>query len=84
MAYITHMGELIKPTQVHLVTREGEVKLNIVIDLNINLNTGNVEVKQGNALEKKVEQEESEKTLWAIPNFVKQEKVKFGKKKEQE
>lgn len=77
------MGELIKPTQVHLVTREGEVKLNIVIDLNINLNTGNVEVKQSNALEKKIE-EEDEKTLWAIPNFTKQDKVKFGKKKEQE
>ena len=77
------MVELIKPTQVHLVTREGEVKLNIVIDLNINLNTGNVEVKQSNALEKKIE-EEDEKTLWAIPNFTKQDKVKFGKKKEQE
>lgn len=78
------MGELIKPTQVHVITREGEVKLNITIDLNINLNTGNIDVRQSNALEKKVEKEdESEKTLWAIPNFTKQEKVKFGKKKEE-
>lgn len=77
------MGELIKPTQVHVVTRDGEVKLHITIDLNINLNTGNVDIRQSNALEKKVEQEESEKTLWAIPNFTKQEKVKFGKKKEE-
>jgi len=80
------MGDLIRPTKVHVISKEGEVQLNITIDLNINLNTGNVDFKVNKPVESKVEKEkeEDEKTIWAIPNFGSKDKVKFGKKKEQE
>jgi len=77
------MGDLIRPTKVHVITKEGECKLNITIDLNINLNTGTVDFQSAKAT--KIEQpEEDEKTLWAIPTFKSEDKVKFGKRKEQE
>jgi len=82
------MGDLIRPTKVHVVTKDGECQLNITIDLNINLNTGTVELQSSKAkIEKEqvkeVEQEEEEKTVWAIPKFKSEDKVKFGKRKEE-
>jgi hypothetical protein len=78
------MGDLIRPTKIRVVTREGECQLNITIDLNINLNTGTVDLQsaQANKIEKPIEDED--KTVWAIPTFKSEDKVKFGKRKEQE
>lgn len=80
------MGDLIRPSRIHVISKEGEVQLNITIDLNINLNTGNIESKVNNSPENKAEQEKEneEKTIWAIPNFKSNDKVKFGKRKDQE
>lgn len=78
------MGDLIRPTKVHVITKEGECQLNITIDLNINLNTGTVDVqstKTNKIIEK--EKEEDDKTIWAIPSFKSEDKVKFGKRKEE-
>lgn len=75
------MGDLIRPTKVHVITKEGECQLNITIDLNINLNTGTVELQSGKT--NKIVEEEEEKTIWAIPTFESKDKVKFGKKKEE-
>jgi len=79
------MADLIKPSRVHVITKDGEVQLNITIDLNINLNTGTVDFQSTKA-EKIKEQEENDddKTVWAIPTFKSEDKVKFGKRKEQE
>lgn len=74
------MGELIKPSRVSIITKEGEYKLHIIIDLNINLNTGSLDLKPV----KPSQEEDDDKTIWAIPTFKSQDKVKFGKKKEQE
>lgn len=69
------MGELIKPSRVSIITKEGEYQLHIIVDLNINLNTGDLKADKPNR-----EQEDDDKTIWAIPTFKSQDKVKFGKK----
>lgn len=66
------MASLTGPTQVNVVTKEGECKLHIVIDLNINLNTNKVEINS-----KQIDEEEQPE--WAIPSFKAAEKIKFGK-----
>ena len=78
MAYIINMGDLIRPTRVNVITKEGECKLHIVIDLNINLNTNSVEVKSRQTDNTPEVQEE--KTEWIIPSFKPGDKVKFGNK----
>lgn len=78
------MGDLLRPAKVHVVSKEGECQVNIVIDLNINLTTEGVALKSNRSERQEAEKEEEEKTIWAIPNFTQQNKVKFGKKKEQE
>ena len=76
------MVDLIRPTKVHVITKEGECQLNITIDLNINLNTGTVDIQSSKA-NKIVEKEDDDKAVWAIPTFESKDKVKFGKKKEE-
>lgn len=76
------MPELIKPTKVSVVTKEGECKLNITIDLNINLNAGTVDFQSAKVAKIEQQPEEDEKTVWAIPTFKSEDKVKFGKRKE--
>lgn len=78
------MADLIRPTKVQVVTKEGECQLNITIDLNININTGTVEL-QSSKVNRVIEKEmkEEDKTVWAIPTFESKDKVKFGKKKEE-
>jgi len=72
------MGDLIRPTRVSLITKEGECKLHIVIDLNINLNTNSVEVKsRQDDVAPELKEESPE---WVIPSFKPGDKVKFGKK----
>jgi hypothetical protein len=80
MAYIINMGDLIRPTRVNVITKEGECKLHIVIDLNINLNTNNIEVKSRQTDNTPEIKEEEEKTEWIIPSFKPGDKVKFGMK----
>jgi hypothetical protein len=75
------MGELIKPTKVHVITKDGECQLNITIDLNINLNTGGLQITATKNDEPK--QVEEDKTVWAIPKFSSGDKVRFGKNKEE-
>jgi hypothetical protein len=71
------MGSLITPTKINVITKEGECKLHIVIDLNINLNTTNVSINSRQAATPEVQEE---KTTWEIPSFKSVEKVKFGNK----
>ena len=68
------MGNLLKPQNVKIITKEGECVVAISLDLNINLNGNNVEVVEA----KKQEVEPSFE--WAIPEFKSEEKIKFGKK----
>ena len=78
------MAQLIKPTEVSVKTVNGEVLLNIKLDININLTQGNI-VQQSVVPETKVEGKLEEKkkedaTLWEIPDFSSVPKIKFGTK----
>jgi hypothetical protein len=77
------VAQLIKPTEVSVKTVNGEVLLNIKLDININLSQNNI--AQTNGIETKVEGKLDEKkkedaTLWEIPNFSNVPKIKFGSK----
>ena len=78
------MAQLIKPTEVSVKTVNGEVLLNIKLDININLCQSNT-VQQTNVSEAKVDGKLEEKkkenaTLWEIPEFSNVPKIKFGTK----
>ena len=74
------MAQLIKASDVKVITKDGECKLSISIDLNINLNTLGVSV--GAQATNKAESQEAKKesTAWEIPDFAQQPKLNFGKK----
>ena len=76
------MAQLIKPTEISVKTVNGEVLVNLKLDININLTQGvvntTVESKQE---EKKIKQEEKQ-TLWEIPEFNSVPKIKFGNKEQ--
>jgi hypothetical protein len=76
------VAQLIKPTEISVKTVNGEVLVNLKLDININLTQGvvntTVESKQE---EKKVKQEEKQ-TLWEIPEFNSVPKIKFGNKEQ--
>jgi len=75
------MAQLIRPSDVKIITKDGELKVSITLDLNINMNgsiealsvdgksTASKETSMGNA---------EDKVAWAIPDFV-SEKINFGK-----
>lgn len=77
------MPQLIKPSDVKVVTKDGEVKVSITLDLNINL-TNLLEgmslpstqsaKKENNSIAENLD----DKVVWAIPDFS-SEKINFGK-----
>lgn len=75
------MPQLIRPQEVKVITKDGEIQVSLVIDLNINL-SGGVEIASITAQEKKdvKSPQKSEDTHWAIPDFGPAPKIQFGKK----
>jgi len=76
------MAQLIKPQNVKVVTKDGELFISLQLDININLNqSGTIAVAdqtisgQSNLKAKKDEDD----VAWAIPDFKPTEKIKFGK-----
>jgi hypothetical protein len=79
------VAQLIKPTEVSIKTVNGEVLLNIKLDININLTQNNImpDVVSENKVENKLEEKKKEeKSLWEIPDFVSVPKIKFGSKEQ--
>lgn len=79
------MAQLIKPTEVSIKTVNGEVLLNIKLDININLTQNNImpDAVTENKVENKLEEKKKEeKSLWEIPDFVSVPKIKFGSKEQ--
>lgn len=77
------MAQLIKPTEVSVKTVNGEVLLNIKLDININLSQNGT--TQSNIPETKIvgnleENKKEDATLWEIPDFTNVPKIKFGSK----
>lgn len=79
------MAQLIKPGAVKVLTKEGEVAVTIAIELTVNLNADNLNIKSQvvGSQEKLTTQEEEVKdsSYWEIPDFDLGQKVDFGKKK---
>lgn len=67
------MGNLIRP-QVKIESKDGECKILLEIEININLNGDGVTslIKEKNKTQ--------EEDIWPIPEFTSKEKVKFGRK----
>lgn len=77
------MVQLIKPTEVSVKTVNGEVLLNIKLDININLSqSGSVSNPvPENKIEGNLEQKKKEDAnLWEIPDFSSVPKINFGTK----
>ena len=75
-----NMPQLIKQNDIKIVTKDGEVKISISLDLNINLGevSGSIGSLKNNE-EKIINKKEEDKVQWAIPDFVTTEKINFGK-----
>jgi len=74
------MPQLIKPGDVKIITKDGEVKISISLDLNINM--GEISSGAGilkSNIEEKINKKEEDKVQWAIPDFAPTEKINFGK-----
>ena len=79
------MAQLIKPKEVKVITKDGEVQVSISLELTINLNTSGLEVS-ATAQTNKVEDKKKENLLpsdggdWLIPDFDASPKIDFGKR----
>lgn len=72
------MAQLIRPSDVKIITKDGELKVSITLDLNINMN-GSVETVSVDGKSTVKKEALDDKVAWAIPDFV-SEKINFGKK----
>lgn len=66
------MPNLIKQGEAKVVTRNGEVFVNITLELNIKLDGSNLQVSNDESLPKK------DNVSWQIPDFT-SNKIDFGK-----
>ena len=73
------MPQLIKPNDVKVLTKDGEVKVSISLELNINLNDGRTQVQINEIGLSKPKENIEDKTVWQIPDFTPGEKINFGK-----
>jgi hypothetical protein len=76
------MPQLIRPNEMKIVTKEGEVQVCIVLDLNINLTaSGGIEIStQAKEVQTLGQTEQKKETHWAIPDFGPSPKIDFGKR----
>jgi hypothetical protein len=79
------MAQLIQPNNVKVITKDGEIQVSLTIDLNITLNqTGTINVEGsvnsvGGEMPKGIKNDDDDKVEWAIPDFIPEPRVKFGK-----
>lgn len=70
------MVQLIKPQQVQISTKDGELLVHIMLDINLNL--GDVRLGAAQRQDGEEPAKEEEKVEWQVPEFS-SAKVKFGK-----
>lgn len=71
------MPNLIKQGEAKVITKNGEVFVNIALELNIKLDGSNIQISNGASIENK--KQENEKINWEIPDFEPSGKIQFGK-----
>ena len=71
------MVRIVHPVQTQVVTKQGECVVTIALDININISAdGSLSVSAKAA---RTNEPEEEKVDWAVPDFGKGQKLKFGK-----
>ena len=65
--------QIIKTKEIHTKTKQGECKVAISLELNINLNSSGITIEGAKAAI------EDDKVDWTIGDFSPKKKVKFGK-----
>lgn len=70
------MPNLIKQGEARVITKNGEVFVNIALELNIKLDGSNIQISNGAA---NSTQQEQDKINWEIPDFEPSNKIQFGK-----
>ena len=76
------MAVLVNPSNVKVISQNGEVTLSLQIDLNINLNcNGSPSVGNGYSAPSApaAKPKEDDEAAWLVPDFSSKEKIKFGK-----
>jgi len=74
------MGNLIKPGEIKIVTKNNELLVNIALELNIKLDGSVTNLNLGGSeISGMVAKKEDDKVEWAIPDFAPSNKLKFGK-----
>lgn len=75
------MPNLIKQGEARVVTKNGEVFVNIALELTIKLDGSNLQVFSGSGVgtASHAAKQEEEKVDWAIQDFTPNNKIKFGK-----
>jgi indole-3-glycerol phosphate synthase len=78
------MVQRIRKQDIKVTTQQGEVDLNITLEINLNLNTEGMIVSASGveAKAKKIKKEEKEESPYLVPDFT-MGKVDFGKKVEE-
>jgi len=76
------VASLIKPGSVKILTKDGEIQVSLTLDININLNSENINFESKNGEENSIKEEIKikEKIDWVIPEFDGSSKIDFGKK----
>jgi hypothetical protein len=79
------LAQLLKPNNVKVVTKDGEMHVTISLELTINLNSDNLKVTASPSYvvpqaEQKAKKQVDDNPMWEIPDFAPMPKVEFGKK----
>jgi hypothetical protein len=72
------MPNLIKPGEARVITKNGEVFVNISLELTVKLDGSNISVAANGIQDKTKSADQSEKIKWEIPDFS-SDKIQFGK-----
>lgn len=74
------MAQVLKPSEVKIITKDGEIEITLKLDINININQNDIVVKsEGTVTKVKEEKKSEDKANWEIPDFGPSPKLKFGK-----
>lgn len=74
------MAQVLKPSEVKIITKDGELEITLKLDINININQSDIVVKsEGTVTQVKEEKKLEDKANWEIPDFGPSPKLKFGK-----
>lgn len=71
------MPNLIKQGEARVVTKNGEVFVNIALELNIKLDGSNITISNDGG--SPISKQQNEKVNWEIPDFEPSNKIQFGK-----